>query len=128
MAAGEEQHGQLSLIYAVDSLGYAFRKLNGVTQSDLLIALSAWTANVRHINADTAMLYHLSFEHPDTPAELIRPVSRNAISRFLNLPFETTRRRIAQLVELEVLTESADGLTGVDFARLFRRDMDAVER
>src|ERR1700742_1357138 len=100
MAAGEEQHGQLSLIYAVDSLGYAFRKLNGVTQSDLLIALSAWTANVRHINADTA-------------AELIRPVSRNAISRFLNLPFETTRRRIAQLVELEVLTESADGLTGV---------------
>ena len=37
-------------------------------------------------------------------------ISRNAVSRALNLPLETVRRRIGKLVKRKVLFEQADGL------------------
>jgi hypothetical protein len=37
-------------------------------------------------------------------------ISRNAVSRALNIPLETVRRRIAALVAKKVLVEQADGL------------------
>lgn len=37
-------------------------------------------------------------------------ISRNAVSRTLNVPLETVRRRIAALIEKQILLEQADGL------------------
>jgi hypothetical protein len=37
-------------------------------------------------------------------------ISRNAISRLLNVPLETVRRRVAGLIDEGVLVEQADGL------------------
>jgi hypothetical protein len=37
-------------------------------------------------------------------------ISRNAISRMLNVPLETVRRRVAGLIAQEVLLEQVDGL------------------
>ena len=37
-------------------------------------------------------------------------ISRNAVSRLLNVPLETVRRRVASLLEKKILLEQADGL------------------
>ncbi|MBS0472244.1 MAG: hypothetical protein JSR60_14325 [Proteobacteria bacterium] len=37
-------------------------------------------------------------------------ISRNAISRSLNIPLETVRRRVARLIERDLLDEQSDGL------------------
>jgi hypothetical protein len=37
-------------------------------------------------------------------------ISRNAVSRMLNVPLETVRRRVAGLIAQKVLVEQADGL------------------
>jgi hypothetical protein len=37
-------------------------------------------------------------------------ISRNALSRALNVPLETVRRRVAGLIEKKVLLEQSDGL------------------
>ena len=40
----------------------------------------------------------------------LRGISRNAVSRRLNVPLETVRRRVAGLVARKVLVEQQDGL------------------
>lgn len=40
----------------------------------------------------------------------LRGISRNAVSRRLNVPLETVRRRVAGLVVQKVLVEQPDGL------------------
>ena len=53
---------------------------------------------------------------PEKPQDLgsVSPdragISRNAISRALNIPLETVRRRIAALIEKKVLADRPDGL------------------
>jgi hypothetical protein len=42
--------------------------------------------------------------------EAKRGVSRNAVSRMLNVPLETVRRRVIGLLERKALTEQHDGL------------------
>ena len=37
-------------------------------------------------------------------------ISRNAVSRALNVPLETVRRRVAGLIEKNILVEQSDGL------------------
>jgi hypothetical protein len=39
-----------------------------------------------------------------------RGISRNAVSRRLNVPLETVRRRVASLIKQQVLMEQPDGL------------------
>jgi hypothetical protein len=39
-----------------------------------------------------------------------RGISRNAVSRLLNIPLETVRRRVIGLIEKQVLVEQQDGL------------------
>jgi hypothetical protein len=45
-----------------------------------------------------------------TPPPERAGISRNAVSRMLNVPLETVRRRVAGLIEQKVLMEQADGL------------------
>src|ERR1700761_9632972 len=45
-----------------------------------------------------------------TPAPARAGISRNAISRAVNVPLETVRRRVAALIEKKVLLEQEDGL------------------
>jgi hypothetical protein len=41
---------------------------------------------------------------------MTRGVSRNAVSRALNVPLETVRRRVGQLLKKKIIQERADGL------------------
>lgn len=66
---------------------------------DPLILTAVVEANVAPINQDARLqqLYGILAAPP--PDELRRPVSINAVAQSLGLPFETVRRRIAQLAE-----------------------------
>ncbi len=44
------------------------------------------------------------------PGNGVRGISRNAVSRRLNVPLETVRRRVAGLIKQGVLVEQPDGL------------------
>ncbi|MEJ0040964.1 MAG: hypothetical protein WDM81_01465 [Rhizomicrobium sp.] len=47
---------------------------------------------------------------PSDPAPERTGVSRNAVSRAINVPLETVRRRVASLIGKKILMERPDGL------------------
>ena len=74
----------------------------------LLAAISQ--ANVALITRDPDLQHtYASLDQPP-PDELRRPVSINAIAGSLRIPFETTRRRIAALIEAGVLQSTRRGV------------------
>ena len=77
---------------------------------DNLIHLGVSQANVRQIVAhpESQLLYAYAETNPPDGARL--PISIAALSRVLNLPFETVRRRTFRLCEAGLLTATADGL------------------
>lgn len=77
---------------------------------DNLIHLGVSQANVRQIVAhpESQLLYAFAETNPPDGARL--PISIAALSRVLNLPFETVRRRTVRLSEAGLLTATADGL------------------
>lgn len=77
---------------------------------DNLIHLGVSQANVRQIVAhpESQLLYAYAETNPPDGARL--PISIAALSRVLNLPFETVRRRTVRLCEAGLLTATADGL------------------
>lgn len=77
---------------------------------DNLIQLGVSQANVRQIVAhpESQLLYAFAETNPPDGARL--PISIAALSRVLNLPFETVRRRTVRLCEAGLLTATADGL------------------
>lgn len=76
------------------------KSLSDVSDGDFLdgvIRMAVLDANVRHLISDPdASRLYASFELA-VPDALRRPVSINAISASLGMPFETTRRRIRNL-------------------------------
>lgn len=77
---------------------------------DNLIHLGVSQANVRQIVAhpESQLLYAYAETNPPDGVRL--PISIAALSRVLNLPFETVRRRTVRLCEAGLLTATADGL------------------
>jgi DNA-binding IclR family transcriptional regulator len=77
---------------------------------DNLIRLGVSQANVRQIVAhpESQLLYAYAETSPPDGARL--PISIAALSRVLNLPFETVRRRTVRLCEAGLLTATSDGL------------------
>jgi len=72
---------------------------NGRDVIDALLKMAIVQANVAQVMRDPQLQRaYATLEHP-VPNELRRPVSINAVASSLQLPFETTRRRIRALAE-----------------------------
>lgn len=75
---------------------------------DYIIAIAVGSANVSHIDNDPSLSrQYAGLVEPDT---MRRGISRAAVSRATNLPLETVRRRINNLIEADVLKEREDGI------------------
>jgi hypothetical protein len=79
--------GRLSIAYIMTMVAAVMRARNS-DYMDLLIVATVFNAN----------------------GEEKRGVSRNAISRMLNVPLETVRRRVNALIQRKTLVEQHDGL------------------
>jgi DNA-binding IclR family transcriptional regulator len=67
-------------------------------------------ANVVDIMRDEDLDRRLASIHAVEPDEMKRGVSRAALSRFLNLPLETVRRRVNLLKKKGIVAEVEEGL------------------
>lgn len=88
--------GRLSIAYVMTLVTEVLRS-SPLDFLDLLIVTAISDANHR--------------PPPDgEPGGSLRGISRNAVSRRLNVPLETVRRRVGGLVAKKVLVEQPDGL------------------
>jgi hypothetical protein len=80
----------------------------GLDPTDYLIVITIDTQNVAHIHNDPNIsLRYAGFIEPDW---MRRGVSRASISRITQIPLETARRRINQLIEKGILEERNHGV------------------
>ena len=86
-----------------------FATLHGEGASGMIVAATI-AANVRHITHDPALAAHYAAEDMPPPDTERRPVTLRALSRLIDLPFETVRRRVARLVEEAVIEWHGDGI------------------
>ncbi|HVV39821.1 MAG TPA: hypothetical protein VHC94_02025 [Nitrobacter sp.] len=98
-----------SLSYILCAISEMFRAYD-FDPLDLLIVHSVLNANVIDIMKHADLDRRLASIHAVEPDELKRGVSRAALSRFLNLPLETIRRRVNGLKRKGVIAEVGDGL------------------
>ena len=75
---------------------------------DYIIAIAVGSANVSHIDNDPAL--SRQYAGQVEPDSMRRGISRAGVSRATNLPLETVRRRINNLIEIGVLKEREDGI------------------
>lgn len=72
---------------------------------DLLLVTTIANSNAARAAEAPAKKRRTAAAPPERPG-----ISRNAVSRTLNVPLETVRRRVAQLIGKKILLEQADGL------------------
>jgi len=77
---------------------------------DLLIIHAILNTNVIKIMKDAELDRKFSSVNAVEPDDLKQGISRAALSRFLNLPIETIRRRVDRLKKQDILSENKDGL------------------
>lgn len=65
----------------------------------LLIWAGVMRANVRHLMADPEMAWRYASHDEPPPDTLRRPISIRALAGEVGLPFETTRRHVAAMIE-----------------------------
>lgn len=85
-------------------------------------------ANVRHITEDPALARLYAGEDTPPPDEMRRPVAVRALSRQLDIPFETVRRRVAALIAEGRVTWLADGVIVPSRVLLSDRHIDNNRR
>ncbi|MEI9887462.1 MAG: hypothetical protein WDN08_13365 [Rhizomicrobium sp.] len=100
--------GALAIGYVVAIAGEALRTFP-LDFLDLLLVATIASANVLRPPPPPAPARRSRRRAAPPPSERVG-ISRNAVSRALNIPLETVRRRIAVLVRKKVLNEQADGL------------------
>lgn len=88
--------GRLSIAYVMALVTEVLRNSH-LDLLDLLIVTSVTEANQKPLPGGA---------EPGSA----RGISRNAVSRRLNVPLETVRRRVSKLIEQNVLSEQPDGL------------------
>lgn len=98
--------GQLAISYMMAVAGEYLRRYP-LDFLDLLLITTISSVNNAAPPADPP---RRGRKRTDTPALARTGISRNAVSRLLNVPLETVRRRVGGLIEKEVLVEQADGL------------------
>ncbi|MEI9995782.1 MAG: hypothetical protein WDM91_14395 [Rhizomicrobium sp.] len=92
---------RLATAYILSLVGEVLRTIP-IDLVDLLIVTAVSNANLAAGPGDTALGARR------TPAHI--GISRNAVSRALNIPLETVRRRVAGLIARQVLAARPDGL------------------
>jgi hypothetical protein len=99
-----------TLAYMLFSISEMCRHYSDFDPLDLLIVHAILNANVVNVMNDRSLDEQFSSIDAVEPDAIKQGVSRAALSRFLNLPLETVRRRVARLKRLEILTEGKSGL------------------
>jgi len=99
-----------SLAYMLCSISELFRHYNDFDPLDLLIVHAILNANVINVMKDRELDIEFSSIHAIEPDQIKQGVSRAALSRFLNLPLETIRRRVDRLKKQNILSEDKGGL------------------
>ncbi|WP_244436605.1 MULTISPECIES: hypothetical protein [unclassified Afipia] len=98
-----------TLAYVLCSISELFRHYD-FDPLDLLIVHAVLNVNVLNVMKDDALDKRFASIHATEPDAVKQGVSRATLSRFLNLPIETIRRRANQLKKREILAERDDGL------------------
>jgi hypothetical protein len=98
-----------SLAYLLCSISELFRHYD-FDPLDLLIIHAILNTNVINVMKDSELDRKFSSVHDVEPDEIKQGISRAALSRFLNLPIETIRRRVDRLKKRAILSESKGGL------------------
>jgi hypothetical protein len=98
-----------SLAYLLCSISELFRHYD-FDPLDLLIIHAILNTNVMNVMKDSELDRKFSSLHDVEPDEIKQGISRAALSRFLNLPIETIRRRVDRLKKRAILSEGKGGL------------------
>jgi hypothetical protein len=98
-----------SLAYILCSISELFRHYS-FDPLDLLIIHAVLNANVIGVMNDADLDGKYASINSVEPDKIKRGVSRAALSRFLNLPIETVRRRADRLKRQGIFLELQDGL------------------
>lgn len=104
---------RISLSYILCCISEMLRRFD-MDPLDILIVHTILNANVTKLIRDPHLNAEYGFIATEEPDEMRQGVTRSTVSRFLNLPFETIRRRIQVQLEKGILEERADGLIVVD--------------
>ena len=99
-----------TLAYMLLSISEMCRHYSDFDPLDLLIVHAILNANVVSVMNDQSLDERFSAIDAVEPDSIKQGVSRAALSRFLSLPLETVRRRVARLKRLEILAEGKSGL------------------
>jgi hypothetical protein len=99
-----------TLAYMLCSISEMFRQYKDFDPLDLLIIHNVLNANVINVMSDEALDKRFASIHAVEPDEIKQGMSRAALSRFLNLPLETIRRRVTGLKKKGILDEEKSGL------------------
>jgi hypothetical protein len=103
---------RLSVRLATEYFLRSMQLLVGYVDGDLvtaLVFLAIISANVSHLNADGPGAPHADTD--DVPPDAVRkPISVLALAGSLNLPYETTRRHVAKLLQSGQCERVAGGL------------------
>ena len=108
-----------TLAYMLCAISEMFRHYEDFDPLDLLIIHNVLNANVINIMSDQQLDERFASIHTVEPDEIKQGISRATLSRFLNLPLETIRRRVARLKKKGILAEEKSGLI-VSQKNLFR--------
>lgn len=117
-----------ALEYLVDSTQHTIAFLGEQFLVDLPILLSVWNANSRWLHTDAEQFCHYCFEADQMPLDKKRGISRNGLSAFLDIPFETVRRRAEKLIERGILISRPDGLVCASIGKAFTTDFRDIEQ
>src|SRR5690348_9001190 len=108
-----------TLAYMLCAISEMFRHYEDFDPLDLLIIHNVMNANVINIMNDETLDKRFASIHTVEPDAIKQGMSRAALSRFLNLPLETIRRRVTRLKKKGILAEEKSGLI-VSEKNLFR--------
>jgi hypothetical protein len=98
-----------TLAYILCSISELFRHYD-FDPLDLLVIHAVLNANVVEIMKNMDLDERYSSVEAVEPDAIKQGISRAAVSRFLNLPLETVRRRVDRLIKQDILLEGRDGL------------------
>jgi DNA-binding IclR family transcriptional regulator len=99
---------RLLLAYCLRVLETLTELYGDVTAGTIAAAITA--ANVRRVTEDPQLSRLYSSEDMPPPDTVREPISLRALSRAIDLPFETIRRRVHALIGAGIVVRSGDGV------------------
>lgn len=109
-----------TLAYMLCSISELFRHYQDFDPLDLLIVHAILNANVINVMKSPELDQRFGSIEAVEPDEIKSGVSRAALSRFLNLPLETIRRRVDRLKKRKIVSEGSSGALIISEKNAFR--------